>query len=138
MSRPTGVHKSSFEELHNDIVLGAFLTSSLLEDVRQHQTKEFIQSLKLPEETLIELDELVYYKGNGDTRLIVPPECREEIIQTIHNLAHFGEKRTHKSVSKYYYWPGMRVQVDRMVKTCNACQLNKKKRVQPRVYKNSQ
>ena len=116
-------------------MLGALLTNTLIRDIKRHQTEEFIKSCNLPEETIQTIDEVVYYTGNGNTRMMVPPECRKEIVETIHNLGHFGNKRTHNSISRFYYWPGMRKQVNEWVRDCPICMTNKRAKVVPRTYK---
>jgi Integrase zinc binding domain len=39
--------------------------------------------------------------------------------------AHAGSKRMTKSIGKYYYWAGMRKDVEDFVKKCVNCQKNK-------------
>ena len=60
MSRPTGVEKSSYAELHEQIMIGALVPNTLMQDVREYQTEEFLASCNLPEETMP-----FYYEGRS-------------------------------------------------------------------------
>ncbi|XP_033147058.1 uncharacterized protein LOC103869552 isoform X1 [Brassica rapa] len=61
-----------------------------------------------------------------DNRLCVP-ECslRLQIIKELHSEGHVGRDRTLKLVSKSYFWPTLRRDVERFVTRCMACQQGK-------------
>jgi len=61
-------------------------------------------------------------------KFVVPAELRTQVLEECHNppqAGHFGREKTYKSLSRCYYWPGMRVDAARFVKSCLPCQRNK-------------
>ena len=62
-------------------------------------------------------------------RILLPKEVRAEVMELIHNLGHFGGKRTFNTIKKYYIWPGMRRDVGHLVQHYINYQRNKKTRV---------
>ena len=60
-------------------------------------------------------------------RAVVPKNAilRAKIILEAHEppfCGHFGAKRTHEVVARNFWWPEMRNDVDRIVRTCDVCQ----------------
>ena len=72
-------------------------------------------SLKLIDDT----DVLVYQ----DTRLVIPGNAMQNRIITWyhHYLQHPGENRLEETLTAVIYWPGMRTQVRKYVKSCERC-----------------
>jgi hypothetical protein len=61
-----------------------------------------------------------------DKESIVPTSLQRRIIEWYHsNLRHPGVTRTINSISKTFYWKGIRPQVEDHIKTCNECQRHK-------------
>ena len=60
-------------------------------------------------------------------RAVVPKDAvlRAKLILEAHEppfCGHFGAKRTHEVVARNFWWPEMRNDVDRIVRTCDVCQ----------------
>lgn len=53
---------------------------------------------------------------------ILPQAERQAAIDEIHQQAHFGLAKTTVQLQQRYYWPGMRGEIRRRVKSCQACQ----------------
>ena len=55
-------------------------------------------------------------------QLVVPEQCRKEILQGLHdNVGHPGKERTLKLLRQRFYWPKMSSSVDDWVTDCNRC-----------------
>ena len=55
-------------------------------------------------------------------RPLVPLELRDLVINLLHHQDHPGQKESLRRVSKDYYWPSLRRNVEDFVKTCHPCQ----------------
>lgn len=71
---------------------------------------------------------LLHYQG----KTVVPDSeaLRLEIMQAHHSLpeaGHQGQARTLELVSRTYYWPGMKADINRFVNACDICQRTKPK-----------
>ena len=65
-------------------------------------------------------------------RPYLPAPLRKFVIEQLHNgLDHAGEKITKKRVAMYYYWKGIKDQVELFVKTCHGCQSVKPSKLKP-------
>ena len=68
--------------------------------------------------------------------IIIPLEKdRTEILSENHDSVaggHLGETKTYERVRENYYWPGMREDIRKYVKTCDSCQKRKLVRVKTR------
>jgi transposase InsO family protein len=69
---------------------------------------------------------LLWFEG----RIYVPdnPELRLRILEQHHNTpiaGHQGQARTLEVISRRYFWPGMKVTVNRFVDSCEICQRSK-------------
>ena len=60
--------------------------------------------------------------STSSPRPFVPLGPREQIIKSIHDLAHPGFKNTSKLVKQRYFWPNMDRDVKDFVTTCVKCQ----------------
>jgi hypothetical protein len=68
---------------------------------------------------------LVTLKGRTLTQLVVPTDCREEIMRLGHDsimAGHLGVKKTLDGVSTDFYWPGIGADVKRYCQSCDVCQ----------------
>ena len=58
---------------------------------------------------------------------IVIPKCyRQDILRMAHDLpfaGHMGVRKTHHRILPYFYWPGLRRDVEQYCKTCHVCQM---------------
>ncbi|CAB0016071.1 unnamed protein product [Nesidiocoris tenuis] len=78
---------------------------------------------------LEERDQLV-----NSWKLVVPRELRQETLVRCHNApeaGHFGVLKTLKRIAADYYWPKMRVDVQRFVSGCPVCAAFKPSNVRP-------
>lgn len=69
---------------------------------------------------------LLRYKG----KLYIGKEgdLRRKLLDQMHNSAlrgHSGQQATYKRVKKVFYWPGLKREVEEMVKNCTICIQNK-------------
>lgn len=75
-------------------------------------------------------DGILKYKGKlyvGETSGL-----RARIIQHIHESnigGHSGIENTYQKICNTFYWPGLRMQVKELVKTCHICQISKHEHV---------
>ncbi|QRV93063.1 Retrotransposable element Tf2 protein [Ceratobasidium sp. AG-Ba] len=71
-------------------------------------------------EGILEYDGKIYIPDDRDLRF--------EILQRFHDspvAGHQGHARTLELISREYYWPGLKAQVNRYVDTCEVCQRSK-------------
>ena len=76
---------------------------------------------------------VLYYKWFGpDTtatlKLVVPYHLREQVLQMYHDHrigAHLGIKKTMSNISRSFYWPTLRRDIELYVQTCGVCRRNK-------------
>ena len=132
LSRPPGVEKSSFEALHKEVYVNAIALGVLSEKLREAQTDGFIESCKIEPEFHKVIDGYHFTDDSGEMRLLATPGFAEVVVKSIHNLGHFGRRRTYNTVKKNYFWPGMHTMVYSFVRSCQDCQKNKISRKMPR------
>ena len=70
---------------------------------------------------------LLYFEdADAKIRLCVPERERKEILKEVHDgpheSAHAGWERTLATLRERFYWPGMRMDVAKYVRTCDPCQ----------------
>ena len=64
-----------------------------------------------------------------DDKIYVPPCLTSDTLNWYHQyLQHPGVTRLYRTISQTVYWPGLRVQCERLVKSCKLCQLSKRLR----------
>ena len=71
----------------------------------------------------------LHYKDDPHWRLCIPQgPLRQKLLYLNHSAAsagHPGRDKTYSRLSRLYYWPGMRRDVAKYVKTCDCCQRSK-------------
>lgn len=74
-------------------------------------------------------DGILWFKS----KLYLPPNSTlaTPIIAMVHNSCHEGYQRTLHRLSRDFYWPGMKRQVQEWVSTCSTCQRNKTETLKP-------
>lgn len=75
-------------------------------------------------------EDMVHWKN----WIYVPRKMRTEIIQRHHDRAtegHFGVDKTLEKISRNFYFPGMRKEVEKYIKDCQDCARNKAERHKP-------
>ncbi len=86
-------------------------------------------------DTLVIREGLLYRRWEtsvfGEThQLVAPPEIRAEIFRQLHTVrqgGHFGLRRTVAVVRERFFWPGVKADVERWCRECEACQRAKSK-----------
>lgn len=67
--------------------------------------------------------DLIYYRD----RIVVPRTLQKRIMEWYHiMLMHPGVTRTEQTIQQNFTWPNLHKDVERLVKTCPICQVNKK------------
>jgi hypothetical protein len=56
----------------------------------------------------------------NDSRIVVPRGAQKEVLKKLH-IAHLGIRKTIAMASERYYWPRMKCDIEKMVKSCNSC-----------------
>ena len=135
LSRPGDLAKASFEELHDYMqnkpkvsALAVEPIQLLSEQIKEAQTKQFVKDCNIDDEFLQNVNGVMYTNKHGDLQLLVPPAFRQRVMQAVHNLGHYGRRRTLNTIKKMYFWPKMSLDIQNFVKTCEQCQLNKQTR----------
>ncbi|ORD93019.1 hypothetical protein ECANGB1_1772, partial [Enterospora canceri] len=58
-------------------------------------------------------------------QVVIPLSVRPAIIELAHDgvSGHLGIQKTYKKVLHHFFWPGIKKDVSKFVKTCHICQL---------------
>ena len=57
-------------------------------------------------------------------QVVVPSKFRKEVLRTSHDqLGHLGVCKTYDYILKYFFWPCMKRDVSRYIKTCHTCHM---------------
>ncbi|KAJ9511832.1 hypothetical protein QJQ45_004389 [Haematococcus lacustris] len=60
--------------------------------------------------------------ADGNIKLVPPPAARDQLITAVHGSnGHFGVRRTTAMLLYSYWWPGVHVDVARVLKSCHVC-----------------
>lgn len=91
-----------------------------------------ISDSKLYKYTELDFPEL---RHNEDFwKLVVPKERRRQIIRNCHDVptaGHLGIYKTFNRVARLYYWPQMKYDISRYVRSCEICQKSKPEQKPP-------
>lgn len=67
--------------------------------------------------------------NSGDEwKIVVPKECRNEILAESHNIptsGHMGIYKTYHRIIERFYWPKMKYDISRYVRSCKTCATHK-------------
>ncbi|CCO34607.1 Retrotransposable element Tf2 155 kDa protein type 3 [Rhizoctonia solani AG-1 IB] len=115
----TSVLEQIKEALQDDPSLDTVIAAAADPDSMPHSV-----AAKFKDYTL--QDGLLLYQG----RIVVPdePEIKQQLLSHFHDSpgsGHQGRARTLELISRHYYWPAMKFQVNRYVESCEICQRNK-------------
>ena len=110
------------------------------EDQDLVQLISYLEKKKLPEEPgevkkvvtqaqkgFYLLDGILYLENNdvsGIRRIVVPQNLKQEVLSENHEAVfagHFSPKRMFNKLSQYYYWQGMRGDIQKVCETCIVC-----------------
>ncbi|QRV98260.1 Retrotransposable element Tf2 protein [Ceratobasidium sp. AG-Ba] len=117
--------------LELDII--SMIRESVLEDeslttlISSTQNKEDLPpSIKKQYDKYEWKEDLLWYEG----RIVIPEnkEIKLAILEMHHDnpiAGHQGQARTLELISRRYYWPAMKAQVNRFVESCEVCQRSK-------------
>lgn len=101
-------------------IAAAQQNNSELDDARQNS------SLSLREITLPNTDiTILADMSTSRARPFVPAECRQNVFNAMHGLAHPGIRTTTKLIAQRFVWPKIRQDVKKFVENCIACQRSK-------------
>lgn len=66
--------------------------------------------------------------GESVFQAVVPFSMRDKVLQTSHGdvAGHLGVRKTYDRILRYFFWPGLKRDVSRFIKTCHTCQLTSK------------
>lgn len=73
----------------------------------------------------------ILYKMDGDDKadkLVIPKSFVEKAIHDFHNLpmaGHPGQAKTLSFIQSRLYWPGMRIDINKYISSCDACNRRK-------------
>ena len=73
------------------------------------------------------LDGVLYLENSdasGRRRIVVPENLKQEVLSEHHEAVfagHFAPKRMFNRISQYYYWNGMRGDIQKVCETCIVC-----------------
>ncbi|QRV99683.1 Retrotransposable element Tf2 protein [Ceratobasidium sp. AG-Ba] len=113
--------------------LTARIRDALQDDPSMQLTLEAASSMdKLPQSVASKFKDysmsegLLLFQG----RVVVPdePEIKQELLAHFHDspaAGHQGRAKTLELISRHYYWPAMKYQVNRYVDSCEICQRSK-------------
>jgi transposase InsO family protein len=75
-----------------------------------------------------------YYKAVGQIfQILVPRQCRADIVKQIHEQGHFGCLRTQNSLRDRFYWPSWKTDISKHVGRCVPCLQRKGPQVRPKL-----
>ena len=78
------------------------------------------------------IEEKLYrrHSSGNNQRVLMTGDKREQVLAEIHDgLGHRGEWAVWEAIRIRFYWPGMRGEVTRYVKSCHNCQLRSTKKM---------
>jgi hypothetical protein len=100
--------------------------SEIAEEQAKDKSLQKQKSTSNVEETLIENTYVLCKNG----RLIIPKTLQTRAVAWYHHyLQHPGHTRLEETLRAAMYWKNLRIDVRSFVKTCQSCQVNKKKKL---------
>ncbi|XP_062373894.1 uncharacterized protein LOC134062039 [Sardina pilchardus] len=67
------------------------------------------------------------YVGKPMMQIVIPESVRPLVLKTAHdNMGHLGVKKTYDYLMQYFYWPRIKRDVSKFIRTCHTCQLTGK------------
>ena len=145
---PVGEATAEQEESPAVLAMEAEVKETMMEKVRHFQRSDkelaqlmdYLEKKCLPEEQsdakrvlaqstkgFYITDGVLYFENpESSTRrkLVVPTDLRNEILRENHEAVfagHFALKKMLSKLSQYYYWPGMRADVQKVCENCVVC-----------------
>ena len=98
------------------------------EDVKKHREGLMPRGIKMENVVINGFPLYCEVSDPNNPRPLVPKAQREVILNLLHHQDHPSARETLRRVSKDYYWPCVRHDVEGFVKTCRPCKLAKQAR----------
>ncbi|QRV77082.1 Retrotransposable element Tf2 protein [Ceratobasidium sp. AG-Ba] len=102
------------------------IISMIRESLKYKEKEDLPPSIRKQYDKYEWKEDLLWYEG----QIVIPEnkEIRLAILEMHHDnpiAGHQGQARTLELISRRYYWPAMKQQVNRFVETCEICQRSK-------------
>jgi transposase InsO family protein len=109
------------KEQRNDPVIRMVIQAKEADDVGALDAGG--QSYRHQWKHLVIVDDTLYHgKAEGDKRLVLPEDWREEAFQLVHDqMGHMGRDRTTALLKERFYWPGIAKFVSDRIHRCMPC-----------------
>jgi hypothetical protein len=130
-----GQVRAACPSVNDSSIIGAISRLGFEAEIKAAQTPDFIKHCKVLPENLIIKDGMAYVKHEGTLKVLVPATFRERVLTFVHQIGHYGRKRTYNLLKATYQWPNMHSDVAKFVMCCETCQVNKKSRIPKRTWK---
>jgi Integrase zinc binding domain len=108
---------STLENAHPDLC-------ALIKKIAHHYELEKSVVYKLDESRQGTLDS-PRGRQHRNRRIVIPRPQLHQLLKQLHDhplAGHQGQDNTYQKTSEYYYWPGMKNDVQEYVRTCKICQ----------------
>lgn len=95
------------------------------EDIEEVIDEETFQNVEEKDQEWEDIEE--FYKHEQPIK-ITKPKHKKEILFIYHDSkigGHQGINKTYQKIKRRYKWPKMKKEIEKYIKTCNICQLNK-------------
>ena len=89
----------------------------------KYQGMDFLKGQDVDFAQLHIIGDLVYISGDHLSnrpygKILLPPELRTQAIKAIHEVGHYGQRKTRNKVALEYFWKGMSRDVYNYVRAC--------------------
>ena len=114
-------HFGNMRELQlEDEFLGPLFRAKL-QGKDHFQTNRFYHLMKIHQDVLI-----FFHPSDGRPKLPLPENLIDDVIQSFHEqYGHFGISKIFFLIRRHFFFPKMRLRVERIVKSCDHCQTSK-------------
>ena len=96
---------------------------ALCEEVKSHKIGRCPKSVKMAFHEIDGINLFCEMSNPDQPRPMVPKDVRPIIMQSFHALGHPNSKETKRRIAELYYWPRLKTEVEKFVKSCHACQV---------------
>lgn len=96
-----------------------------IDSIKEQQKEDTeCQRLKRHEHFKTSPQGVIYIKKEDRQLILIPKKLREKVIRLHHDLptaGHAGVKKTMLRIMEKFYWPKMKIDVNRFIRACDAC-----------------